>query len=83
MVRKRVGSARAVPRVHSAVEWCTLSTRAAWQYFASGVATRAPWRGAADPTLESGAVEAAVCAILPDRDLGPRPIIVRLATVEE
>ena len=44
---------------------------------------RATWRGAADATLEGGAVAAAVCAILLDRDFGPRPIIVRLAAVEE
>eukprot|EP00964_Phaeocystis_antarctica_P037261 scaffold21281_cov64-Phaeocystis_antarctica.AAC.2 len=75
-------SARAVPCVQCcgvlhAVRACGVAVHCA------GVATRATRRGAADATLEGGAVEAAVCAILPDRDLGPRPIIVRLATVEE
>ena len=36
-----------------------------------------------DAALEGGAVEAAVRAVLLDRDFRPRPIIVRFAAVEE
>ena len=74
------GPLSAVHRVHAHAPRCGMFEM---RVLCASVAARETWPGAAGASLEGGAVHAAVRAILPDRDLRPRPMIVRLAAVEE